>query len=146
MFSGYNGTFPTPPKSHILASSHSTNILGIGLGIGLPLFFILVGIFAFLLWKRRRLTADEFNVPMQGKFITRVKVKNRIGGGNFGDVYRGEWQGTDVALKKLKSQTMMEQFKEAVVLHKLTHPNIVQVREAIIASNDVVFGYICGFR
>jgi serine/threonine protein kinase len=41
-----------------------------------------------------------------------------LGSGNFGEVYRGKWQGTtEVALKKLKIKEQMEKFiKEVSVL------------------------------
>jgi hypothetical protein len=42
--------------------------------------------------------------------IKNVTIIERLGGGNFGDVYRGLWQGvTPVALKHLKN---IEQVKE----------------------------------
>ena len=45
-----------------------------------------------------------------------------------GDVYRGIWQGTtNVALKKFKQDTRVEDFaREAAILKALHHPNIVQ--------------------
>jgi len=60
--------------------------------------------------------------------VENITVMERLGGGNFGDVYRGEWNGnTDVALKKLKSTEEMQSFfREATALLLLRHPNIVQ--------------------
>ena len=59
--------------------------------------------------------------------ITDVTVLGKIGGGNFGDVFRGKWnRTTDVALKKLKSREHLEEFlREASMLQSLNHPNIV---------------------
>jgi serine/threonine protein kinase len=53
-----------------------------------------------------------------------------IGSGSFGHVYRGEYRGADVAIKKLKKQNMgnqqLEDFaKEAMVMVGLRHPNIL---------------------
>jgi serine/threonine protein kinase len=51
------------------------------------------------------------------------------GGGDFGDVYYGEWDGTPVALKQLKNDEDYDNFvSEAATLSHLVHPNIVQVR------------------
>jgi len=52
-----------------------------------------------------------------------------LGTGAFGSVVRGSWRGTDVAIKTLHSQDekALEMFtKEAELLCKLRHPNIVQ--------------------
>jgi predicted Ser/Thr protein kinase len=43
-------------------------------------------------------------------------------------VYKGEWRGAPVALKKLKFLEDVEEFaKEAIVLEKLNHPNVLRV-------------------
>lgn len=48
--------------------------------------------------------------------ITDVEIKQKIGGGNFGDVYKGLWKGSiDVALKKTKNDSLQFE-KEAAVL------------------------------
>ena len=43
--------------------------------------------------------------------VSDIEIKERLGGGQFGDVYRGVWQGTTaVALKKLKNIGQFESF------------------------------------
>jgi serine/threonine protein kinase len=55
-------------------------------------------------------------------------IDSCTGGGNFGDVYYGEWDGTPVALKQLKNDEDYVNFvSEAATLSQLIHPNIVQV-------------------
>ena len=44
-----------------------------------------------------------------------VQVKNKIGSGSFGDVYRGYWNGTEVALKKLQNNALAKEFMEEAV-------------------------------
>ncbi len=45
-----------------------------------------------------------------------------------GDVFRGIWQGSPVALKRIKVETQSEELqREAELLSHLSHPNIVQV-------------------
>ena len=67
---------------------------------------------------------------------------DRLGGGHFGEVYRGKFRGTfDVAIKTLKcdgdpakSQNARDEFdKETKILMRLHHPNLVQV----ISSADL---------
>ena len=58
-----------------------------------------------------------------------VMLCTKIGGGNFGEVYKGTWRGqVEVAIKKLNDgQGAEEFFKEADIARRLHHPNLVQV-------------------
>ena len=40
----------------------------------------------------------------------------KLGGGNFGEVFKGEWKGASIALKKLKTDQYEEFEKECLVL------------------------------
>ncbi len=56
----------------------------------------------------------------------------KIGHGGFGDVYFAKWQGTVVAVKKLRVQRVskkrLKQFEdELYIFKKLDHPNIVKM-------------------
>ena len=57
-----------------------------------------------------------------------IIIINKLGNGNYGEVYSGKWnQTTDVALKKLKSKEQYKEFiTEATLLFSLSHPNVVQ--------------------
>jgi len=58
--------------------------------------------------------------------IENVAVEQKLGEGNFGEVYLGKWGHTKVALKSIKDQTQAVQFiREFKLLLKLRHPNIV---------------------
>jgi serine/threonine protein kinase len=55
-----------------------------------------------------------------------------IGRGGFGQIYKGQWQGVTVAVKKLHAQglsaEMKKEFeKECTVMFQLHHPHIVQL-------------------
>ena len=55
-----------------------------------------------------------------------ITIKEVIGAGNFGEVHRGTWKGSqDVALKKLHVEKMSEFLKEASTLQKCAFPNVV---------------------
>lgn len=59
-----------------------------------------------------------------------ITIGNLIGAGSFGQVFAGEYKGTDIAVKKLKNQHMTKQqlsdfSKEAKVMAGLRNPNIV---------------------
>ena len=54
----------------------------------------------------------------------------RLGGGQFGEVFEGLWNGTtSVAVKTLKPGTMQPQsfLQEATIMKKLRHPKLVQL-------------------
>jgi hypothetical protein len=60
-----------------------------------------------------------------------LQLGTRIGIGSYGEVYRGQWRQTDVAIKVFLDQElgarMLESFrKEVAIMKKLRHPNIVQ--------------------
>jgi sterile alpha motif and leucine zipper-containing kinase AZK len=63
--------------------------------------------------------------------IKDVKLGPRIGIGAFGEVYRGIWRHTDVAVKLLLDQALPDKTiesleKEISIMKKLRHPNILQ--------------------
>jgi hypothetical protein len=54
------------------------------------------------------------------QLLADIKIQRQLGGGQFGQVYKGVWQDTtDVALKKLKSEGI-EDFKKEVNTLKYT--------------------------
>lgn len=49
--------------------------------------------------------------------VKNVKIKEKLGEGHFGDVFRGIWKGAEVAMKKLRSEQDYDDFsKECLVL------------------------------
>ncbi|PAV85692.1 hypothetical protein WR25_08290 [Diploscapter pachys] len=58
-----------------------------------------------------------------------IKLIIKVGTGNFGDVYCGRWKKLEVAIKTMKPGTMEPKsfIKEAMMLTKLDHPNLVRL-------------------
>ena len=55
----------------------------------------------------------------------------RIGVGSYGEVFRGQWRQTEVAIKRFLDQDIGERVidgirKEVSIMKRLRHPNIVQ--------------------
>lgn len=73
-----------------------------------------------------------------------VQFKELIGSGSYGEVYKGTWQGKQVALKKLhnvlfnaqefsiRGEVFNNLSKEWDILSRLSHPNIVQYYTVIL--------------
>ncbi|KAL9243452.1 hypothetical protein vseg_017337 [Gypsophila vaccaria] len=65
-----------------------------------------------------------------------ITLGERIGLGSYGEVYRGEWHGTEVAVKRFLDQDIyeesLEEFKSEVrIMKRLRHPNVVLFMGAI---------------
>ncbi|XP_024007833.1 probable serine/threonine-protein kinase SIS8 isoform X2 [Eutrema salsugineum] len=65
-----------------------------------------------------------------------ITVAERIGLGSYGEVYRGDWHGTAVAVKKFIDQDItgeaLEEFRSEVrMMRRLRHPNIVLFMGAV---------------
>ncbi|XP_022881479.1 probable serine/threonine-protein kinase SIS8 [Olea europaea var. sylvestris] len=65
-----------------------------------------------------------------------LQIGERIGIGSYGEVYQAEWNGTEVAVKKLMKQDIsgnaLAQFKcEVDIMLRLRHPNVVLFMGAV---------------
>lgn len=63
-------------------------------------------------------------------------IGERIGLGSYGEVYRAEWNGTEVAVKKFLDQDFsgdaLEEFRREVrIMRRLRHPNVVLFMGAV---------------
>eukprot|EP00050_Salpingoeca_kvevrii_P021428 m.110437 g.110437 ORF g.110437 m.110437 type:complete len:506 (+) comp9340_c0_seq2:147-1664(+) len=70
-------------------------------------------------------TKDQWEIPR-----STIKLNKKLGGGQFGDVWEGVWNGTTpVAVKTLKPGTMSTEdfLQEAGIMKKLRHPKLVQL-------------------
>ncbi|KAK7264391.1 hypothetical protein RJT34_32000 [Clitoria ternatea] len=74
---------------------------------------------------RPLLPYEEWNIN-----FTELTVGTRVGIGSFGEVFRGIWNGTDVAIKvfleqDLTSENMEDFCNEISILSLLRHPNVI---------------------
>ncbi|KAJ8536042.1 hypothetical protein K7X08_034443 [Anisodus acutangulus] len=65
-----------------------------------------------------------------------ITLGERIGLGSYGEVYRGDWHGTEVAVKKFLDQDItgesLEEFKsEVMIMKRARHPNVVLFMGAV---------------
>jgi len=74
--------------------------------------------------------------------IDRYTLEAKIGEGGFGSVYRGRHEvlGRQVAVKVLHVRRGVERFlREAQVLAKLDHPNVVRVHDSGVTDDGRAF-------
>eukprot|EP01114_Cavostelium_apophysatum_P012508 TRINITY_DN2812_c0_g1_i4.p1 TRINITY_DN2812_c0_g1~~TRINITY_DN2812_c0_g1_i4.p1 ORF type:complete len:1716 (+),score=368.48 TRINITY_DN2812_c0_g1_i4:182-5329(+) len=120
----------TPPEA--LSSGEKAGIaIGVIAAVGL-----VAGVAFFVLRKRRKYAfnnnSEDGQISEMRQFDTipelqNIIIKKKLGNGKFGDVYLGDWEGVNVACKKLKNSEDMISFqKEATTLFNLTHPFVVQ--------------------
>eukprot|EP00698_Gefionella_okellyi_P018817 TRINITY_DN5684_c0_g2_i1.p1 TRINITY_DN5684_c0_g2~~TRINITY_DN5684_c0_g2_i1.p1 ORF type:complete len:601 (+),score=97.36 TRINITY_DN5684_c0_g2_i1:208-2010(+) len=72
-----------------------------------------------------------------------LQVTQQIGQGSFGRVYRGLWHGTEVAIKQMRiDEVLNDSFignfcREIALLSELRHPNIVQFLGACMRESEL---------
>jgi len=140
------------------SSTSSEDSTKITVAILIPLLILIVVIVGgaiFLINKRRKSRNRNSPTPISIQHESRgtlvmdekmiqlrnMKILEKIGEGNFADVYQGKWnESTNVALKQLKSSEHMKEFsKEVSILHSLNHPNIVQFYGIYTGTKSEVF-------
>ncbi|KAA0195257.1 Non-specific protein-tyrosine kinase [Fasciolopsis buskii] len=81
-----------------------------------------------------RLTRDQWEIPRSA-----LTLVERLGSGQFGDVWKGKWNGTtEVAIKTLKQGTMSREdfLKEAKIMKRLHHPRLVRLY-AVVTTEPI---------
>ena len=76
---------------------------------------------------------------------TAVKKERKLGEGEFGEVFKGEWNSSTttltVALKSLKSSASKEErlklLQEAAIMGQFIHPHIVRLYGVVTLSDPV---------
>jgi len=73
-------------------------------------------------------TPSQGTMRDKSLYLTEIVIKDKIGKGNFGEVYRAVWRNTTtVAAKKLQKVEKTEEFeKEASLMRNLNHVGIVR--------------------
>jgi serine/threonine protein kinase len=92
--------------------------------------------------ERRRSRAPSFDTSLVIIDYSELELGKCIGGGAFGQVYKGSWRGTPVAIKVLPSACQKDvppQFLEAfedetAMLARLRHPNVCLFMGASLAA------------
>jgi len=67
---------------------------------------------------------SDTNIPT----LKDIKIMKPLGEGHFGKVYLGEWLGSLVALKKLKSLTIFNTFQEHIKKNNNNYINHIYLR------------------
>lgn len=110
----------------IQSSNTVAIIVGVVVGIVVLCGIVVIGL---LYIKRRRGGPANTNIELDEKIPEKptaslnftkiipaedIQVQSLLGSGNFGQVYKGTWHGTPVAMKKLKNADQMKEFTSEV--------------------------------
>ena len=71
-----------------------------------------------------------------------IQLGERIGIGSYGEVHRGVWRGTEVAVKRFLDQNLSEQlmtefFAEVDLMRRLRHPNVILLMGAVTTTPNL---------
>lgn len=88
-------------------------------------------------------TRDQYEIPKSQITLTR-----KLGAGNFGEVWKGQWQNkVDVAVKTLKPNTMSPEafLQEAEIMKKFSHPHLVAMYAVCTGEEPfyIITEYMC---
>lgn len=85
--------------------------------------------------------AHNPTLPLIKKSEFSLNVKDEIGRGTFGTVFKGQWAGTAVAIKRIKvrrASMIKSALRSEVLIHSmLQHPNIVQIMAVSMEKNEL---------
>lgn len=123
----------------VVNKKDSKSITGVLAGSITGAAVLVLGLAGLVYWRVNRkqklhvqalLDAEEGERRAYQINFSELKMGHSIGAGSFGEVYSGEYKGTEVAVKKLKSQQMtkrqVQEFEsESSVMVGLRNPNIV---------------------
>lgn len=112
------------------ASANGFLLIGIATGAGVVVLCLII-IVVFILLRLKRARDRHEDIPLSHKVKNikgKITVQEKLGGGNFGEVYKGIWNDTTpVALKQLKDENDIQGFlNEATLLQNINHPSIVR--------------------
>jgi len=88
-------------------------------------------------------TRDQYEIPK-----SQITMMRKLGAGNFGEVWKGQWQGRlDVAVKTLKPNTMSPEafLQEAEIMKKFSHPHLVAMYAVCTEQEPfyIITEYMC---
>ena len=85
---------------------------------------------------------DVSHLPIVDKEEISYSLKDEIGRGSFGVVYKGHWAGTEVAIKQVKmrnAKRIQSVLETEVKVHSMVrHPNIVQIMAVSYLKNSIL--------
>ena len=106
---------------------------------------LVIAVALVVVWFRHRHYLDGYDRIKEGNTqvdLNEIQFGERIGRGTFGEVYKGMWRGAVVAVKKLNTAQMNEEFireyeKEVYLMRTLRAPNVLQFLGSTFNPPDI---------
>lgn len=136
----YSSPVPFTFKNDIVKVNNTLLIV-----LGAVLLVVVVAIALVMVWIRHRHYIAGYDKIKEGNAevdLSEIKYGNVIGRGTFGEVFKGTWRGAIVAVKKLNSSQMSEEFvkeyeREVYLMRTLRAPNILQFLGSTFNPPDI---------
>ncbi|EYU29322.1 hypothetical protein MIMGU_mgv1a001523mg [Erythranthe guttata] len=138
---GHKSSFSIPGKENALGNDRNDEVISNGqTAVGRALVEFSQNTEATLMSCTDKYNASKIHNPVLNGVAEilweDLQIGERIGIGSYGEVYRAEWNGTEVAVKKFMKQDISDnalaQFKcEVEIMLRLRHPNVVLFMGAV---------------
>eukprot|EP00029_Vermamoeba_vermiformis_P004785 TRINITY_DN1541_c0_g1_i1.p1 TRINITY_DN1541_c0_g1~~TRINITY_DN1541_c0_g1_i1.p1 ORF type:complete len:680 (-),score=61.52 TRINITY_DN1541_c0_g1_i1:70-2109(-) len=130
------------------AEDEETNLIWLYVTGGILVLLTIVSVIFLIVQRRRSMRKGYWSIPSKERLenamvdISEIVLKERIGRGSVGDVYRGYWRGTEVAIKKMPTVNITQNFmkdmlREAEIMKSLRHPNVLTFMGASTEWPDI---------
>eukprot|EP00002_Diphylleia_rotans_P035707 TRINITY_DN781_c0_g1_i10.p1 TRINITY_DN781_c0_g1~~TRINITY_DN781_c0_g1_i10.p1 ORF type:complete len:2527 (-),score=625.44 TRINITY_DN781_c0_g1_i10:128-7708(-) len=128
----------------ISQEASSDSVVGLATGLSVSGFVVAVALVGVFVYRRRvRSDIEQVHKKLFGLINpNELQYHTLIGKGASGEVYEGEWRGTEVAIKRLIQMNItpetLESFKQEIsVIVELRHPNIVLFMGACLEKGSL---------
>lgn len=127
----FDGTTNIPSDGTRTLEKNAAIIVGVAFAVVFAVLVtcIIVGLVYFLKFRKRGKRFRPLQAQLQdlklNTHLQDIVLGERLGGGHYGTVFRGEWKGSDIAAKRIEDDDFQAIENEINILKHLKHPHVV---------------------